>query len=189
MGYYQLFILGSLLVLTIIVLIQSRIAKRKISPMQGMMISMYFSMNLSLTVGVLLGFTYQGELYLSTILSICIGIFVGLLCGSNFGILSVLDGVMAGVMGGMMGAMLGEMIKGDESIVIIRILLLLSISTIFLFFIIPRKNKSHPERKLWLLKPILLASLIIIYFIGGVAVAEKQINLYIESLPQHEEQH
>lgn len=151
------------------------------------MISMYFTMNLSLTVGVLFGFTYQGNLYLSTMLSIFVGIFVGLLCGSNFGILSVLDGVMAGIMGGMMGAMLGEMIKGDESIVLIRILLLLSIFTIFLFFIIPRKKNSDPVRKLWLLKPILLASLIVIYFIGGVAVAEKQITLNTDPIPQHQE--
>nr|WP_106780798.1 hypothetical protein [Lysinibacillus timonensis] len=185
MGYYQLFILGSLLVLTIIVLIQSRMVKRNISPMEGMMISMYFTMNLSLTVGVLLGFTYQGQLYLSTMLSILIGILVGLLCGSNFGILSVLDGVMAGVMGGMMGAMLGEMIKGNESIVIIRILLLLSISTIFLFFILSPKKPFQPKRKRWVLKPILLATIILIYFIGGVAVAEKQIH----SSSQHQEQH
>ncbi|SOC40937.1 hypothetical protein [Ureibacillus acetophenoni] len=169
MGYYQLFILGSLLVITITVFIQSRIAKRKISSMEGMMISMYFSMNLSLTVGVLLGVTYQGDLYLSTMLSIFIGIFVGLLCGSNFGILSVLDGVMAGIMGGMMGAMLGEMIRQDQGVTLVRIFLFLSISTIFLFKIISKETNS----KYWFVTPLVLTILISFYFIGGVSYAEK----------------
>ncbi|CAM5223591.1 hypothetical protein UACE39S_01060 [Ureibacillus acetophenoni] len=189
MGYYQLFILGSLIVLTIIVLIQSRIFKKNISSMEGMMISMYFCMNLSLTVGVLLGFTYQGNLIFSTVLTMLIGILVGLIFGSNFGILSVLDGVMAGIMGGMMGAMLGEMIKGDGSIILIRILLFLSISTIFLIIIITRSKITKPSKKLWLLKPIVLATLIIIYFICGVTFAENQINHYYEPSPNEHEKH
>lgn len=178
MGYYQLFILGSLFLLTIIVLIQSRMFKRKVTPMEGMMISMYFSMNLSLTVGVLFGFTYQGDLYLSTMLSIFIGIFVGLLCGSNFGILSVLDGVMAGVMGGMMGAMLGGMVTSQDQIVpLVRIFLFLSISTIFLFAIFDKRTKlKETNSKYWFVKPLVLTILISFYFIGWVSYAERQFN-------------
>ncbi|WP_052123983.1 hypothetical protein [Ureibacillus manganicus] len=178
MGYYQLFILGSLLVLTIIVLIQSRMAKRNLSPMEGMMISMYFSMNVSLTVGVLFGFTYKGDLYLSTLLSIFIGIFVGLVCGSNFGILAVLDGVMAGIMGGMMGAMLGEMIKSQDQIVpLVRIFMFLSISTIYLFAILSKRTKcKETKKKSWFVKPLVLTILISFYFIGWVSYAEKQFN-------------
>lgn len=178
MGYYQLFILGSLFALTIIVTIQSRMYKRKVTPMEGMMISMYFSMNLSLTVGVLFGFTYQGDLYLSTMLSIFIGMFVGLLCGSSFGILSVLDGVMAGIMGGMMGAMLGEMmVRQDQIVPLVRIFLFLSISTIFLFVIFAKRTTlKETNSKFWLVRPIVLTILISLYFIGGVSFAEKQFN-------------
>lgn len=63
MGFYQIFILASLAVLTICVLMISRYEKNKINLMQCMMITMFFSMNTGLTVGILLGASYQGELF------------------------------------------------------------------------------------------------------------------------------
>ncbi|WP_391201552.1 hypothetical protein [Psychrobacillus sp. L4] len=148
MGYYQLFILASITVLTLIIVILARKSKKIFNPMQGMITSMFFGMNIGLTAGVLLGVTFQGNLFLSTILSMSIGMLAGSLCGGYFGILAVLEGLMAGLMGGMMGAMLGEMINQEQSISLIRIFLIISITTIFLFFLLPhQKNQKSKNKK------------------------------------------
>lgn len=172
MGNYELFILVSLSLLTFVVITLAVIWKRKIRKMQGMVISMFFGMNVGLTAGVLLGVTYQGNLYLSTILSIVIGILAGAVCGFCFGLLSVLEGVMAGLMGGMMGAMLGEMINLHESFNLIQIFLFLSISTIFLIVILKTPENSKLKNKRWLIKPLLLALFIAVYMITGHSLAK-----------------
>ncbi|WP_346014179.1 plastocyanin/azurin family copper-binding protein [Sporosarcina sp. E16_8] len=176
MGNYQLFVLGSLALLTLVVVIVAIIWKRKFRTMQGMMISMYFGMNVGLTAGVLLGVTYQGNLFLSTILSMAIGVLAGSLCGLCFGILSVLEGIMAGLMGGMMGAMLGEMIRVDQSISLIQLFLILSLSTIFIMAILKTPRNSRIHTKKWLLKPISLSSIMAVYIIGGNLIVEKYVN-------------
>ena len=173
MGNYQSFILGSLGLLTLVVVIVAIIWKRKFRTMQGMMISMFFGMNVGLTAGVLLGVTYQGNLFLSTILSMAIGVLAGSLCGLCFGILSVLEGLMAGLMGGMMGAMVGEMIRVDQSISLIQIFLFLSISTIFLIAILKTPQNSKVLTKKWLLKPLVLSTFVAFFIIGGNSIAEK----------------
>lgn len=178
MDYYQTFILTSLLVLTLVITILSSKMKSVITPMQGMSITMFFSMNMGLTAGVLLGGYLQGNLYQSTILSIVIGVIAGLLCGISFGTISCLEGIMSGLMGGMMGAMLGEMINGEQLVKLVRLFLLLTISTIFLFLIFPNKsNQKGVNNKIWLLKPILLVSIISFYLFGGVSYAENRIKL------------
>lgn len=63
MGFYQIFILASLAVLTIWVLLISRYEKNQINSMQCMMITMFFSMNTGLTVGILFGASFQGDLF------------------------------------------------------------------------------------------------------------------------------
>lgn len=176
MGYYQMFILASLTLLTLIIVILARRSKKIFNPMQGMVTSMFFGMNIGLTVGVLFGVTFQGNLFLSTILSMTIGMLAGLLCGSYFGILSILEGLMSGLMGGMMGAMLGEMINEEQSLALIRMFLLLSITSIFLFALLPNKKNQKIHNKIWILKPFLLAICIAFYFVGGVSLAEKQIS-------------
>lgn len=173
MGNYQLFVLGSLGLLTLLVVIVAIIWKRKFRTMQGMMISMFFGMNVGLTAGVLLGVTYQGNLFLSTILSMAIGVLAGSLCGLCFGILSVLEGLMAGLMGGMMGAMVGEMIRVEQSISLIQIFLFLSISTIFLIAILKTPQNSKVLTKKWLLKPLVLSTFVAFFIIGGNSIAEK----------------
>ncbi|WP_338657389.1 plastocyanin/azurin family copper-binding protein (plasmid) [Sporosarcina psychrophila] len=173
MGNYQLFVLGSLGLLTLVVVIVAIIWKRKFRTMQGMMISMFFGMNVGLTAGVLLGVTYQGNLFLSTILSMAIGVLAGSLCGLCFGILSVLEGLMAGLMGGMMGAMVGEMIRVDQSISLIQIFLFLSISTIFIIAILKTPQNSKVLTKKWLLKPLVLSTFVAFFIIGGNSIAEK----------------
>ena len=177
MGFYQIFILSSLAVLTIGVLILSRYEKNKINLMQCMMITMFFSMNTGLTVGILLGTSFQGELFFSTILACLIGSVVGLLIGMNYSLLAVLEGTMTGIMSGMMGAMLGEMINENQSMYLVRIFLFLSISTIFLFAILPRKNSmEYIQSKVAILKPLLIGIFISVYFLGGVTFAEKQVK-------------
>ncbi|WP_233189573.1 MULTISPECIES: plastocyanin/azurin family copper-binding protein [unclassified Sporosarcina] len=184
MGNYELFILGSLGLLTFVVVTLAIIWKSKFRKMQGMVISMFFGMNVGLTAGVLLGVTYQGDLYFSTILSVVIGILAGALCGFCFGILSVLEGVMAGLMGGMMGAMLGEMINVSESINLIQIFLFLSISTIFVIIILKTPQKTKMKNKRWLLKPLLLSFLIAVYMIAGNSLAEENGKLVNSKLQQ-----
>lgn len=174
MGYYPIFILASLAVLTLVIILLAWVSKKNLNPMQGMIISMYFGMSIGLTAGVLLGVTFQGNLFLSTILSTSIGVFAGLVCGSSFGILSMLEGLMSGLMGGMMGAMLGEMINEDQSIILIRVFLLISITTIFLFVLLANNKNQLVQNSRWLLKPLILAIGIVIYFVGGVSFAEKQ---------------
>ncbi|WP_246880413.1 plastocyanin/azurin family copper-binding protein [Sporosarcina sp. 6E9] len=184
MGNYELFILGSLGLLTFVVVILAVIWKKTFRNMQGMMISMFFGMNVGLTAGVLLGVAYQGDLYFSTILSMVIGVLAGSLCGACFGILSVLEGVMAGLMGGMMGAMVGEMINVNQSINLIQIFLFFSISTIFVMAILKTSKKTKIENKRWLLKPLLLSILIAVYLIAGNSLAEKN-----EKMMNSETQH
>jgi len=184
MGNYELFILGSLSLLTLIVVTLAIIWRKKFRTMHGIMISMFFGMNVGLTAGVLLGATYQGDLYFSTILSMAIGILAGALCGFCFGILSVLEGVMAGLMGGMMGAMLGEMIILNQSINLIQIFLFLSISTIFVIAILKTSKKAKIESKRWLLKPVLLSIIIAVYIIAGNTLAEEN-EILMNSELQH----
>ncbi len=177
-----MFILVSLMVLTILVMVISKNVKKEINSMQCMMITMFFSMNTGLTAGVLLGVAFQGDLFYSTILACIIGLIAGFLIGSNFGILSVLEGTMTGLMSGMMGAMLGEMINGNQSIILIRVFLFLSISTIFLFGILPKKNvKGNVQSKLATLWPLLLGIFIAFYFLGGVTFAENQLDIETEN--------
>ncbi|MCK1998342.1 plastocyanin/azurin family copper-binding protein [Psychrobacillus psychrodurans] len=183
-----MFILASLTVLTLIILLLARHSKKIFNPMQGMVTSMFFGMNIGLTAGVLLGVTLQGNLFLSTILSMAIGILAGSICGRYFGILSILEGIMSGLMGGMMGAMVGEMINQEQSMSLIRLFLLISITTIFLFFLLPHKKNQKIENKIWLLKPIILAASIIFYFVGGVSFAEKQVSS-ISTTPSPSQDH
>ncbi|TQR20772.1 plastocyanin/azurin family copper-binding protein [Psychrobacillus vulpis] len=189
MGYYQLFILSSVGVLTFIVVFLSLISKKKFSPMQGMVISMFFGMNTGLTIGVLLGGTFQGNLFLSTIVSMAIGMLAGLLCGICFTILSMLEGLMAGLMGGMMGAMLGEMVIEEQLIDLIRIFLLLSITTIFLFVLFQQPKNQKTKNNLWLLKPILLATSILIFIVVEDSLAKKQIGSIFKEFSQSHSNH
>ena len=180
----MLFVLCSLGLLSNTVFILAIIWKNKFRRMQGMVISMFFGMNVGLTAGVLLGVTYQGDLYLSTILSMVIGILAGALCGVCFGLLSVLEGVMAGLMGGMMGAMLGEMINIHESINLIQIFLFLSMSTIFLIIIIKTPKNSKLKNKSWLLKPLSFSLFIVIFMIAGHSLAKENKELANPELQQ-----
>lgn len=58
-----MFVLVSLMFLLLIVIMVSRIMKKTIKPMQGMTISMFFSMNVGLTLGILLELPFKGTCF------------------------------------------------------------------------------------------------------------------------------
>lgn len=172
MGYYQLFVLISLALLTMVVVAMGIIWRKQFRTMHGMIISMFFGMNVGLTVGILIGVTYQGNLFYSTILSLAIGVLAGSVCGLCFGLLSVLEGLMAGLMGGMMGAMLGEMIRVEQSFSLIQLFLIFSGCTIFVMGILKNPKDAQVSTKRWLLKPVVLFILLGVYIIVGNSLAE-----------------
>lgn len=159
-----------------------KILKERLLSMSYMMISMYTGMCIGLTQGVMFGALYQGDLFYSTLLSMGIGGTVGLMIGIIHSPLSSIEGLMAGLMGGMMGAMLGEMISPKESIMILKILLVLSSCSIFLFFIFPRtKSKQYLITKKWLFKPLVVFVSIIIFFVSGELFFKSAAMPYEES--------
>jgi hypothetical protein len=173
MGLYHVFILGSIVSITLLIVTMMTLYRKAFAPMQGMIISMFFGMNVGLTAGVLFGVTYQGNLFLSTLFAMTTGVFAGSLCGLCFGILPIIEGLMAGLMGGMMGAMVGEMLRVEQSINLIQIFLILSICTIFLIAIIGTPKNSRPKNRKWLLKPLALLIFASVLIIGGNSIAEK----------------
>ncbi|WP_201715557.1 hypothetical protein [Rossellomorea arthrocnemi] len=58
-----------------------KIFKERLLSMSYMMISMYTGMCIGLTLGVMFGALYQGDLFYTTLLSIGIGGTVGLMIG------------------------------------------------------------------------------------------------------------
>lgn len=137
--------------------------------MTGMMTAMGVGMSVSLTSGVLLGGYLQSELVTATILSIGIGILTGLFIGLPIGTLAILDGILAGVMGGMMGAMLGVMISLDDTILLVKLLLSITIVvSLICIQLFPRtkKNENEYASLKWFIKPISVFTIFILLFIG-----------------------
>lgn len=98
--------------------------------MAGMMISMSLGMIGGLTVGVILGILFSGDLFTSTILAMLFGLITGFLAGLPIGFMPVIDGTMTGIMGGMMGAMIA--LENQETI--IRVMLLLYIGMVVILY-------------------------------------------------------
>ncbi|MDX8345198.1 cupredoxin domain-containing protein [Rossellomorea sp. YZS02] len=143
---------------------------------------MYTGMSIGLTLGVMFGALYKGDLFYSTLLSIGIGSAAGLLIGLIHSPLSSIEGLMAGLMGGMMGAMLGEMISPNESIVILKVLSVLSLSSIFLFFIFPlTKPEQNLITKKWLFKPLIVFVTFLIFLVSSELIFKSATMPYAES--------
>jgi uncharacterized cupredoxin-like copper-binding protein len=150
-----------------------KLLKEILKPMSYMIISMYGGMSIGLTVGVLLGTVYQGDLYFSTLLAISFGALAGLSIGLIDGPISSAEGLMAGLMGGMMGAMLGEMITPAQSMNMLKIFSMISISSIILFFVLPRENSTQQHvSKRWLLQPLSFSVLILAFFFLGEQLSQ-----------------
>jgi MFS family permease len=175
-GFYY-YILFSIIMELVLISIISYKKKNKIFPMQGMVISMSFAMNIGLTIGVLVGSLHQGNLFLSTIISMFAGLLVGLLCGIGLGLLPTIEGIMSGIMGGMMGAMLGEMIPESQSSIMLIILLTFSLCSLFLFLILPNKDKQ--DNKIynwsWFLKPLLVLVILSSYLLFGFHLSKADV--------------
>jgi uncharacterized cupredoxin-like copper-binding protein len=169
-------------------MIIGKILKEQLHSMSYMMISMYTGMSFGLTLGVMFGSLYQGDLFYSTLLSMGIGGIAGLLIGIIHSPLSSIEGLMAGLMGGMMGAMLGEMISFKESIMILKILSGLSLCSIFLFFIFPRtKPEQDLITKKWLFKPLAVFITIFAFFFSGELLFKSTASPHSESTKEQTE--
>lgn len=138
---------------------------------------MYYAMNIGLTAGVLYGVLHQGNLFFSTLVAMAIGILAGTLCGLCFGMLSMIEGIMAGIMGGMMGAMLGEMIQPNQANLFIQLFLLLSVSTIFIIIIMTSPKSKQLESKKWILKPLSLFVVSVLYLVIADSFTPKSVAL------------
>ncbi|MBT2640198.1 plastocyanin/azurin family copper-binding protein [Bacillus sp. ISL-39] len=169
MNEFHYFVVGTLLLVTLISIILSYQYRTKMQSMTPMVISMAISMNIGVTSGILFGFIYQGDLFLSSLISVLIGISVGVAAGFAFGILPVIEGSMAGMMGGMMGAMLGEMISRLQAVSLLNIFLTITVSTLFLYLILSQQKATEDTRVFtsWLLKPIFTLIVLVGYFYFG----------------------
>ncbi|WP_167562104.1 plastocyanin/azurin family copper-binding protein [Rossellomorea vietnamensis] len=171
-------------------MIMVKVFRARLEPMSFMMISMYTGMSVGLTSGILLGSKYQGDLFLSTALSIGIGAFCGFLIGIFHSSLSAIEGIMAGLMGGMMGAMLGDMIPITETIKMIKIFMLLSISSLFLFFILPGRPSSQPfVTKKWLVKPLFISIVYLTMFVSVERLISAPVSYDITKPPNDSNSH
>lgn len=152
--YFVAITLSLVFIVTVIMLFHYR---NRFSSMTGMLLPMVIGTIYGLTIGVLFGSFFQGNLFYSTGVSILTGILIGTICGLILGLIPSIEGFVAGLMGGMMGAMLGEMITQNQSSILINIFLTLSVSILFLIKILstePEKVDNKPTLK-WLFKPLL----------------------------------
>ncbi|WP_059173198.1 hypothetical protein [Bacillus sp. FJAT-27445] len=138
MAVFNYFVLGTLIATTLASITLSFLYRKRLTHMAAMALSMAIGMNTGIAAGIFFGFFLKGNLFASTILSVVAGITAGASAGIAFGLLPIIEGVMAGLMGGMMGAMLGEMVPNDDAIVLLKISLTLSVSSLLLFFILPK---------------------------------------------------
>lgn len=166
---FHYFVLATLSGIAILVSLIARKLRERLTNMHAMIIAMMMGMNIGLTAGVLFGSLYQGDLYSSTLISIGVGAVGGLVCGLSLGTLSSIEGFMSGLMGGMMGAMLGEMITHEQAAVLLNIMLTLTTSSLFLFFILPdsKEYENEVNNKSWLLKPFLTFVLLLSFLLFG----------------------
>ncbi|MBT2639270.1 MULTISPECIES: hypothetical protein [unclassified Bacillus (in: firmicutes)] len=169
---YVLFSLTVTLLISIMLVLRNR---DRLTGMNGMIISMFLGMNIGLTSGVLFGTVYRGDLFLSTILSMLIGAAAGTITGALFSSAAAIEGLMSGIMGGMMGAMLGEMLVPEKSLILINIFLTISAASLFLFKILPKTESSIKSKK-YIVKPVLIFTLFIIYLYSGSLLGDDWIN-------------
>lgn len=154
--------------------------------MDGMIISMFLGMNVGLTCGILLGTIFRGDLFLSTILSMMLGAAAGIIMGALFSAAASIEGLMSGLMGGMMGAMLGEMLLPEQSLILINTFLTISTASLFLFKILPKTESSIYSKK-YIIRPVLIFTLLMIYLYSGSLLGDEWIRelLLIKDQEQH----
>ncbi|MGG3560033.1 hypothetical protein ABES03_00020 [Neobacillus rhizosphaerae] len=106
--------------LTSLIVYNTYLLRKRLSPMAAMVISMTSSMLTSVALGTFLGiYILEKDLTLPTIIAVSIGMFIGYITGRPISLIVSLEGMTAGVMGGMMGAMLGVMVPPNNTEVIV----------------------------------------------------------------------
>lgn len=100
--------------------------------MEKLMISMALSMVFGLSIGVLTGIIYHGNLLLATLFSMVTAGIVGAILGVGLHPLASAEGFFSALMAGMMGSMIAEMLTFQEGHALLLIsLLFLSATTMF----------------------------------------------------------
>jgi|GEM_PF-4597881 len=169
MSDFHLFVLGALLLTVISSFRLTRKWCDFLSHSQRMVMSMFSGTTIGLTVGLMASSILPGGLYSSTLLGIFGGAFLAALSAGKLGTVSMIEGLTAGLMGGMMGAMLGEMVSYTETVIFLKLLITLSISSLLLypvFFHASFREDSIPSKK-WLIKPFVIFLAALIFLLGG----------------------
>lgn len=169
MNEYSNFVLGTLLVVSLLSILFSFRYRNRMSNMAAMTVSMALGMNMGISAGIYFGFMYQGDLFYSTIISILTGILAGVAAGFAFGVLPSVEGLMAGMMGGMMGAMLGEMVSKLQAVSLLNIFLTITVCSLFLYLVLSKQKETKDTRVIspWLLKPVFTFIVLLGYFYFG----------------------
>lgn len=169
MSDFHIFITLALLLIVIFSFLLTKKFHPSLHHSHRMVISMISGTSIGLVVGLLLGSSFQGNLFTSTVLSISAGAFIGGVCNSKLGMVSCMEGLSAGLMGGMMGAMLGEMISIAESIILIKLSITLAVCSLILYPTFASTSCPEPfiPSKKWFLKPFFVFLLVVGFLLGG----------------------
>jgi len=113
--------------------------------MTGNMVAMTTGLISNLTIGVILGMMFAGDLVLSTGLSVLFCFAIGYLVGKPLHLLAVIEGIGGGIMGGLHGAMLGEMIPRARWDVMLFIMdaLFIAMTAMVMYLIHNQKYKAR----------------------------------------------
>lgn len=145
-------------------------ARRKITCMVGMMGAMTIGMSVGLGLGTWIAAAFSIPLFYSTMIGMVLGGIAGALAGLPVSLMAVLDGMLSGLMAGMMGAMTGEMISGEYSMLLLKIIGLLTGGVLFLLFIMLQNEIKQEQLRQF---PSLLrrpAWMFVLIVLGGLGI-------------------
>lgn len=122
-----------------------QIHRKHLLNMTGNMVAMTTGLISNLTIGVILGMMFAGDLVLSTGLSVLFCFVIGYLVGKPLHLLAVIEGIGGGIMGGLHGAMLGEMIPRARWDVMLFIMdaLFIAMTAMVMYLIHNQKYKAQ----------------------------------------------
>ncbi|TCP28888.1 hypothetical protein EV207_11410 [Scopulibacillus darangshiensis] len=149
-----------ILIIPICISIKVLTQRKELSNMAGMTITMAQGMNIGLTTGIILGISHPNSIFITTVISMLLGLTIGVISGLPFNTIAVLDGLLSGVMGGMMGAMIGAMVSPEYSGALLRIMIVIYLSTSLTIFLTLRR----PKRQSYQFNRIMLICLFVAVF-------------------------
>lgn len=129
-------------------IIYVQLNRQLLANMTGTVVAMTTGLISNLTIGVILGMIFAGNLVLSTGISIIFCFAVGYLVGKPIHLLAVVEGIGGGIMGGLHGAMLGEMIPRAQWDVMLFIMdaMFITVTAIVIYLIHNQKYRAQePE--------------------------------------------